>query len=69
MLPPDAPGVGPACTWALSFVLLLAWPFTRLVHVWSLPLAYLRRPPCLDRARTAPPRRRRALPVPGRGAP
>jgi nitrate reductase gamma subunit len=28
----------------LGLVLVLIFPFTRLVHVWSLPLAYLRRP-------------------------
>lgn len=27
----------------LAFVLFAIWPFTRLVHVWSLPLAYLKR--------------------------
>ncbi|HLS07059.1 MAG TPA: respiratory nitrate reductase subunit gamma [Bacillota bacterium] len=27
----------------LAFVLFAVWPFTRLVHVFSLPLAYLRR--------------------------
>lgn len=26
-----------------AFVLFAVWPFTRLVHVWSLPLEYLRR--------------------------
>jgi nitrate reductase gamma subunit len=36
---------------AASFVLLAVWPFTRLVHVWSLPLAYLRRATILYRAR------------------
>lgn len=24
--------------------LLLIFPFTRLVHVWSMPVSYLRRP-------------------------
>ncbi|WP_210366986.1 respiratory nitrate reductase subunit gamma [Bacillus sp. REN3] len=27
----------------LAFVLFAIWPFTRLVHVWSLPLEYLKR--------------------------
>lgn len=36
---------------ALSLALYLVWPFTRLVHVWSLPLAYLRRATILYRAR------------------
>ena len=35
----------------LSFVLLLIWPFTRLVHVWSLPLESLKRSPVLYRKR------------------
>ena len=26
-----------------AFVLFAVWPFTRLVHVWSLPLEYIRR--------------------------
>lgn len=26
-----------------AFLLFAIWPFTRLVHVWSLPLAYLKR--------------------------
>jgi nitrate reductase gamma subunit len=34
-----------------AFVLLAAWPFTRLVHVWSLPLAYLNRATILYRPR------------------
>ncbi|PLR78079.1 respiratory nitrate reductase subunit gamma [Bacillus sp. V3-13] len=27
----------------ISFVLIGIWPFTRLVHVWSVPLAYFKR--------------------------
>lgn len=27
----------------LAFLLFAIWPFTRLVHVWSLPLTYLKR--------------------------
>lgn len=27
----------------LALILFAIWPFTRLVHVWSLPLAYLKR--------------------------
>jgi nitrate reductase gamma subunit len=27
-----------------AFGLLAIWPFTRLVHVWSIPLGYLVRP-------------------------
>jgi nitrate reductase gamma subunit len=38
---------------ALSAMLLFAlWPFSRLVHAWSAPLAYLRRSPILYRPRT-----------------
>ena len=45
---------------ALSAWLLFAvWPFTRLVHVWSIPLQYLGRPPILYRRRWAPQRARR----------
>jgi nitrate reductase gamma subunit len=34
-----------------SWLLLAIWPFTRLVHAWSIPVAYLRRAPILYRAR------------------
>ncbi|MCU7729085.1 respiratory nitrate reductase subunit gamma [Actinoplanes sp. KI2] len=37
-----------------GFLFLALWPFTRLVHVWSAPLAYLWRPYVLYRARRAP---------------
>jgi nitrate reductase gamma subunit len=37
---------------ALSALLLFAlWPFSRLVHAWSVPLAYLQRSPILYRRR------------------
>jgi nitrate reductase gamma subunit len=40
---------------ALSACLLFAaWPFTRLVHVWSAPIGYLARPYLVYRRRTAP---------------
>ena len=39
-----------------AWLLLAVWPFTRLVHAWSIPIAYLTRPPIVFRART--PRRR-----------
>lgn len=44
-----------------GFLFLALWPFTRLVHVWSAPLAYLWRPYVVYRARrgavpTAAPR-------------
>ncbi len=48
-------------------LLFAAWPFTRLVHVWSAPVGYLRRPylvyrrkqtaPAYDRPPAAPARR------------
>lgn len=34
-----------------AFVLLVAWPFTRLVHAWSIPLAYAMRSWILYRSR------------------
>lgn len=41
---------------ALSTMALFAlWPFSRLVHAWSAPLAYLRRSPILYRRRAAQP--------------
>lgn len=36
----------------LAFVLYASWPFSRLVHAWSVPLGYLRRSPVLYRSRT-----------------
>lgn len=36
---------------ASAFVLFAAWPFTRLVHAWSVPVRYLRRAPILYRTR------------------
>lgn len=41
---------------ALAALSLFAlWPFSRLVHAWSVPLAYLRRSPILYRRRAAVP--------------
>ncbi|WP_025618216.1 respiratory nitrate reductase subunit gamma [Salinispora cortesiana] len=37
-----------------GFLFLALWPFTRLVHVWSAPLAYLWRPYVVYRARRSP---------------
>ncbi|HVP03398.1 MAG TPA: respiratory nitrate reductase subunit gamma [Solirubrobacteraceae bacterium] len=34
-----------------GWVLIAIWPFTRLVHAWSVPVAYLRRRPIVYRAR------------------
>ncbi|MFF6996312.1 respiratory nitrate reductase subunit gamma [Streptomyces sp. NPDC008313] len=36
-------------------LLFAAWPFTRLVHVWSAPVGYLARPYVVYRRRTAAP--------------
>lgn len=38
----------------LACLLLAIWPFTRLVHVWSVPVAYLARPYVVYRQRSAP---------------
>jgi nitrate reductase gamma subunit len=37
-----------------GFLFLALWPFTRLVHVWSAPFAYLWRPYVVYRARRGP---------------
>ncbi|WP_310718989.1 respiratory nitrate reductase subunit gamma [Streptomyces lydicus] len=51
---------------ALSACLLFAaWPFTRLVHVWSAPIGYLARPYLVYRRRAAtPPPVLRGAPAP-----
>lgn len=36
-----------------AFLLFAAWPFTRLVHVWSAPVGYLIRPYLVYRSRDA----------------
>ena len=41
----------------LACLLLAIWPFTRLVHVWSVPVAYLARPYVVYRQRSAAPGR------------
>jgi nitrate reductase gamma subunit len=46
-----------------AWLLFAAWPFTRLVHAWSIPLTYLGRSWIVFRSRSpqaavAPPRRR-----------
>lgn len=52
---------------ALSAMLLYAlWPFSRLVHAWSVPVAYLRRSPILYRSR-APRAARLPSAVPATG--
>jgi len=34
-----------------GWLLIAVWPFTRLVHAWSVPVMYLRRPPIVYRSR------------------
>ena len=36
-----------------AWLLFAVWPFTRLVHVWSVPLAYIGRAPILYRRRVS----------------
>ena len=40
-----------------AWLLFLVWPFTRLVHAWSIPLQYIGRPYILYRRRWSPVRR------------
>lgn len=35
----------------VAWALYIVWPFSRLVHVWSVPIQYLGRPPILYRSR------------------
>ncbi|HEX6117039.1 MAG TPA: respiratory nitrate reductase subunit gamma [Solirubrobacterales bacterium] len=46
--------------------LFAAWPFSRLVHAWSIPVDYLRRSPIPYRGRTPRPRRAQAAAPPVR---
>ncbi|MFE9774637.1 respiratory nitrate reductase subunit gamma [Streptomyces sp. NPDC005931] len=46
-----------------AFLLFAAWPFTRLVHVWSAPIGYLARPYLVYR------RRQQGTAAPLRGTP
>ena len=46
----------------LAWVLFAAWPFTRLVHVFSAPVGYLTRPYIVYRSRGAPATGRSARP-------
>ena len=41
---------------AVAFCFVALWPFTRLVHVWSVPVGYLVRPYVVYRAAGASPR-------------
>ena len=36
------------------WVLVAIWPFSRLVHAWSVPVDYPRRSPILYRSRIGP---------------
>jgi nitrate reductase gamma subunit len=36
---------------AVGWLLIMVWPFTRLVHAWSVPIAYLGRNPIVYRSR------------------
>jgi nitrate reductase gamma subunit len=40
-----------------AWLILALWPFSRLVHAWSIPLQYLGRPPILYRRRWAQAKR------------
>jgi nitrate reductase gamma subunit len=42
---------------SVVWALYAAWPFSRLVHAWSIPVDYLRRSPIVFRGRAARPRR------------
>jgi nitrate reductase gamma subunit len=35
----------------LAWALFAVWPYTRLVHVWSVPIGYLTRSPIVYRAK------------------
>ena len=48
----------------LGVVLLALWPFSRLVHAFTAPLAYLVRPYVVYRARSRTPSRRRLVSAP-----
>ena len=40
-----------------AWLLFAIWPFTRLVHAWSVPIAYFRRAPIVYRSRPGGPSR------------
>lgn len=48
--------------------LYMLWPFSRLVHVWSVPVTYLRRAHIIFRSRTGGPPPRRPSPAPAQMA-
>jgi nitrate reductase gamma subunit len=41
---------------AAAFLIIALWPFSRLVHAWSIPFQYLGRPYILYRRRYPQPR-------------
>ena len=47
----------------LAWLLFAWWPFSRLVHAWSVPVDYLRRSPIVYRARTRRTRHPRPAPA------
>ncbi|MFJ5776427.1 respiratory nitrate reductase subunit gamma [Streptomyces sp. NPDC093094] len=49
-------------------LLFAAWPFTRLVHVWSAPVGYLTRPYLVYRRRAAPATAAGGRPRPASGS-
>jgi nitrate reductase gamma subunit len=51
----DAPFVYQAHV-TVAWLLYAVWPFTRLVHVWSVPMGYVVRSPIVYRAKRAPTR-------------
>lgn len=47
-----------------AMALAIVWPFTRLVHVWTIPIRYLRRAPILYRDKVETPASRKVSQVP-----
>jgi nitrate reductase gamma subunit len=59
ILQPDSSLVSGAPFWyqlhiVLACLMLAVWPFTRLVHVWSIPIMYMTRPFVVYRRRFEP---------------
>lgn len=59
ILQPDPAMILDAPIWyawhaVLACLIMAIWPFTRLVHVWSIPVAYLARPYVVYRRKHAP---------------
>ena len=51
----DAPFVYQAHV-TIAWLLFAVWPFTRLVHVWSVPVGYVVRSPSESASTASPPR-------------